>query len=206
MSEVIETTARRERTRQRLLDAAAQVFAEVGLDAASVETVCERAGFTRGAFYSNFDSKDELFLDLARRTSNAKLELLSERVRGLETAPGVVLRPAELLSSLLDIEHDDRLSVLLFSEIRARALRDPAMAAAFMAWDDAMTARVTQLVADIARVSGWELRMAPSEIARQFLITWETASQRAVMAGLDHDALCAAVNERMRELADAIVG
>ena len=58
-------TRSRENTRARLLDAAAQVFAEVGLDGASVEAVCDRAGFTRGAFYSNFESKDELFLMLA---------------------------------------------------------------------------------------------------------------------------------------------
>jgi len=47
-------TRSRENTRARLLEAAAQVFAEAGLDGASVEAVCERAGFTRGAFYSNF--------------------------------------------------------------------------------------------------------------------------------------------------------
>jgi len=50
------TSRRREATRQKLLDAAGLVFAEEGLDAASVEAICERAGFTRGAFYSNFDS------------------------------------------------------------------------------------------------------------------------------------------------------
>ena len=42
------TSRRREATRQKLLDAAALVFAEEGLDAASVEAICERAGFTRG--------------------------------------------------------------------------------------------------------------------------------------------------------------
>ena len=40
---VAGTTRRREATRQKLLDAAALVFAEVGLDAASVEAICERA-------------------------------------------------------------------------------------------------------------------------------------------------------------------
>ena len=49
-------TRSRENTKARLLEAAAQVFAEAGLDGASVEAVCERAGFTRGAVYSNFDS------------------------------------------------------------------------------------------------------------------------------------------------------
>ena len=65
---------RREATKQKLLDAAAQVFAEEGLDAASVEAICERAGFTRGAFYSNFETKDELFLELAGRVARARVD------------------------------------------------------------------------------------------------------------------------------------
>ncbi|EED6225695.1 helix-turn-helix transcriptional regulator, partial [Salmonella enterica subsp. enterica serovar Haifa] len=73
-------TRSRENTRARLLDAAAQVFAEVGLDGASVEAVCERAGFTRGAFYSNFDSKDELFLTLAARVADARVDAVRTRV------------------------------------------------------------------------------------------------------------------------------
>ena len=48
-------TARRAATRERLIDAAIDVFAEKGVLGASVEEICEDAGFTRGAFYSNFD-------------------------------------------------------------------------------------------------------------------------------------------------------
>ena len=70
---VAATTRRREATRQKLLDAAAQVFAEVGLDAASVEAICERAGFTRGAFYSNFETKDELFLELVGNVARERV-------------------------------------------------------------------------------------------------------------------------------------
>src|SRR6478609_1371282 len=77
-------TRSRERTRRKLLDAAAQVFAEVGLDAASVEAVCDRAGFTRGAFYSNFDSKDELFLELAGTVARERVQAVRDRVRELE--------------------------------------------------------------------------------------------------------------------------
>jgi AcrR family transcriptional regulator len=51
-------------TRDRLLEAAAQVFAEKGFYGAAVEEIAERAGFTRGAFYSNFSGKDDLFLAL----------------------------------------------------------------------------------------------------------------------------------------------
>ena len=51
-------------TRQALLDAARDVFLRRGFAGASVEEITAEAGFTRGAFYSNFTSKDELFFEL----------------------------------------------------------------------------------------------------------------------------------------------
>jgi AcrR family transcriptional regulator len=59
----------RDETRTRLLDAAAKVFIETGIGAASVEDITEAAGFSRGAFYSNFADKDELVLALLERMS-----------------------------------------------------------------------------------------------------------------------------------------
>lgn len=52
----------REETRRRLLQAAAAEFAANGFTDTSIEQIVARAGYTRGAFYSNFGSKDELFL------------------------------------------------------------------------------------------------------------------------------------------------
>src|SRR5690242_9102464 len=57
----------RELTTQRLLDAAQRLIAKKGLSAASVENIAAAAGYTRGAFYSNFKSKDDLFIELLRR-------------------------------------------------------------------------------------------------------------------------------------------
>ena len=54
-------------TRVKLIDSAERVFVRAGFDAASVEQIAEEAGFSRGAFYSNFKSKDELFLALLDR-------------------------------------------------------------------------------------------------------------------------------------------
>jgi AcrR family transcriptional regulator len=62
-------------TRRRLLDAAADVFAELGFRAASLTDVADRAGYTIGAVYSNFAGKDELFHALMR-----------ERLRFVENA------------------------------------------------------------------------------------------------------------------------
>ena len=64
------TTPRRTREEQRaqtradLLEAAAEVFARNGYHGTSVDMVAEAAGYTKGAVYSNFESKEELFLAL----------------------------------------------------------------------------------------------------------------------------------------------
>lgn len=55
-------SARRQRTRTALQEAALVVFARRGVAGASIEEICEEGGFTRGAFYSNYATKDELVL------------------------------------------------------------------------------------------------------------------------------------------------
>ncbi|GAB20689.1 putative TetR family transcriptional regulator [Gordonia effusa NBRC 100432] len=67
---------RKANTRQRLLDAALAVFAERGFGQATVQQVCAAADFTRGAFYSNFSSLDELYLEVWRRESDRIIERL----------------------------------------------------------------------------------------------------------------------------------
>lgn len=57
----------RELTSQRLVDAAKRLIARRGLDAASVEDIAESAGYSRGAFYSNFKSKNDLFFEVLRQ-------------------------------------------------------------------------------------------------------------------------------------------
>jgi AcrR family transcriptional regulator len=52
------------RTRAKLMRSAAKLFCRQGLDQASVDDIAQDAGFTKGAFYSNFKSKEELFLAL----------------------------------------------------------------------------------------------------------------------------------------------
>jgi AcrR family transcriptional regulator len=55
---------KQEETRRLLLDAAERVFLQRGMQGSSVEAIAAEAGFTRGAFYSNFRSKEELFVEL----------------------------------------------------------------------------------------------------------------------------------------------
>jgi AcrR family transcriptional regulator len=63
----------RAQTRTRLLDAATDVFKRLGYHGASLEAVAEAAGYTKGAVYSNFDTKADLFLALLDRYVEAEI-------------------------------------------------------------------------------------------------------------------------------------
>lgn len=58
----VRTRPTRDDTCEKLFEAAARVFEEQGIGSASIEAIAAAAGFTRGAFYSNFKSKDELII------------------------------------------------------------------------------------------------------------------------------------------------
>src|SRR5439155_16585739 len=64
---------RRAMTRSHLLAAAAEVFAERGFHAATLDQIADAAGFSKGAVYSNFASKDDLFLALIHERSEAMI-------------------------------------------------------------------------------------------------------------------------------------
>jgi len=77
----VRTRPTRDATRERLFEAAARVFNERGIGAASIEAIAVAAGFTRGAVYSNFASKDELIIamlaDHVERSVRHHLDLLA---------------------------------------------------------------------------------------------------------------------------------
>jgi AcrR family transcriptional regulator len=74
-------------TRAALIESAAQVFAERGFMGASVEAVAERAGYTRGAFYSNFGSKEELFAELLQERVYTRYRAMAQRSAQAESRP-----------------------------------------------------------------------------------------------------------------------
>jgi AcrR family transcriptional regulator len=77
----VRTRPTRDKTCEKLFEAAARVFEEQGIGGASIETIAAAAGFTRGAFYSNFKSKDELIIamleDHLEQTIRRNLDLLA---------------------------------------------------------------------------------------------------------------------------------
>ncbi|QJS13602.1 TetR/AcrR family transcriptional regulator [Streptomyces argyrophyllae] len=140
-------TRRRVHTRARLLDAAFAVFAAKGYGRVSIEEVCEAAGFSRGAFYSNFATLDELFFALYQQRADLIADQVADALAqdgpGLDV-PASVDRVTEVL--LLDVDW-----LLVKTDFLVHAARHPAVARVLLEH----RARLRQAVADrLSRARG----------------------------------------------------
>jgi AcrR family transcriptional regulator len=96
----VRVTKRRAETRARLIEAAFQVFADKGFGQVRIEDVCAAAGYTRGAFYSQFESLEELFFILYDRWATRTADQVRTAMEGadpLRDLAGVVGRIVDTL-------------------------------------------------------------------------------------------------------------
>ncbi|WP_035749177.1 TetR/AcrR family transcriptional regulator [Glycomyces sp. NRRL B-16210] len=96
----------RAEVRRRLREAAAQEFAERGYSESRLEDIAARAGFTKGAVYSNFESKQELFGSVLADRADTELSAVMEHLHGVDDIKGAVAGAARLVASEItgDIE------------------------------------------------------------------------------------------------------
>jgi AcrR family transcriptional regulator len=154
---------RQAQTRAALIEAAGRVFVERGFAGSSVEAIAAEAGFTRGAFYSNFSSKEELFA-----------ELLQERVYSLyadmarrSADPATRTTPRETGERLAAIQAapEGRWIFRLWLELLAHAGRDAEfrkIAAGFWSGNRALTATAIEAA---YREAGASPPLAPERLA-----------------------------------------
>jgi AcrR family transcriptional regulator len=112
---------RRAQTRQELLDAAARVFVKRGFTGSSVEEISAEAGYTRGAFYSNFRSKNELFVELLHDRVYAGYTQMTQQ--GLHERPPTLRETGERLAEM-QASPEGRWLWRLWFECLAQAGRD----------------------------------------------------------------------------------
>jgi AcrR family transcriptional regulator len=79
-------------TRARLLEFAPRVVAREGYEGASIDKIAEAAGFSKGAFYSNFDSKEEFFLELLARHAGQDVVEIGRLLEGVSDAREIIDR------------------------------------------------------------------------------------------------------------------
>jgi AcrR family transcriptional regulator len=153
---------RRAVTVERLLDAALETFAETGFAAASVEDICRRGGFTRGAFYSSFRTKDELFGALFARETARNIALAEAQLAGIEQEDDPVAVGLERCLSAL---RADRTWVLVLTEYRLHAARHPEAAAALQDHVAALNDRLTELIETVAARAALTLTVPAAQLA-----------------------------------------
>ena len=151
----------RDQTRQRLLDAAQSIFLAKGFMATSVEDIAEQAGYTRGAFYSNFGSKSELFLQLLRRDHESVMNEMRAIFEEGESRPQMEARVLEHYST--HFRQND--CFLLWTEGKLQAVRDPEFRLGFLACMRELRAAVTDYVQQFSARVGTPLRMPAEQMA-----------------------------------------
>ncbi len=182
-------SARRAQTRDRLIEAAVAVFAERGVIGASVEEISERAGFTRGAFYSNFADKDDLVLAVLAHYSERDLATVREISAELtddaglrRQPPGVLINMA--LSRMFGDATEERDAVLARHEMDLYAIRRPTLRQPYRTYCDQLEERVAGLIDDTLAIIGLEFTID----SRTAIILLHAGAARAQIGALLSDA------------------
>lgn len=203
-------TPRRQETRLRLIEAAAEVFVEEGLQGASVESICARAGFTRGAFYSNFSSKEQLFLAALTRQYEQRAEQLRQRAEALlpqlQDCSGT-LTPAEVsrfaTELLLPISPVSGWFALE-TEFMLLAMRDPDLASGFTDMLDNIKFELVDVIEELVSAAGRRFVIPADRAIAAFEGLHERALRFSALSGQPPVDGMAELGERITELLFAI--
>lgn len=159
---------KRAQVRADIVSAATSAFESAGYADTSVDAVAAAAGYTKGAVYSNFGSKPELFAEAcAERLAAISADLL-ERVAPVLDAGGErdeLVRP--LAEAVVAATLDTPLRwQLLLNEFRGVALRDPAVDAAYQK----LSARRVAVLVELLSSNAYLARLAPAALQRSVLV------------------------------------
>jgi AcrR family transcriptional regulator len=144
---------RAEATRSRLIHAAEKIFARDGFEAAKLEEIAAEAGHTRGAFYANFDSKEDLFLALLEREISSRIERADQHLQKFRDPEARLRAFREFFLSLCQ----DRRWSLLALEFKLFAVRHPEVKARLAAMNRRLVGSKIGILREIFEASGREL-------------------------------------------------
>jgi AcrR family transcriptional regulator len=154
-----------ERNRERLIDAAREVFGEAGYAKATLDAISERAGFSKGVVYSQFDSKADLFLVLLDRRID---ERAAQNREIAETTD-----PHEALAMLVQAGDQDARAehswARVLIEFRTHASYDPELNRRYAAVHARTVAQLADTLERVCRRAGVEATTTPRTMA-EFLL------------------------------------
>ena len=170
-------------TRSRFLQAAEKIFARDGFDAAKLEEIAAEAGYTRGAFYANFDTKEDLFLALLEREISSRIANLRKQIAKYES-------PSDKLRTLRDFWLDmclDRRWSLLALEFKLFAVRHPEVKTRLVTMHRKLVSSGVELLQQIMDALGRKLPASAHAVGIAFFVlssglTMEHMLDRTVMS------------------------
>jgi len=152
---------RTEATKRKLLRAALRIFARDGFEAASIDDIAVEAGYTRGAFYAHFQSKEDLFFAMLEDQSHKHFEAITKVMEKLE---GKRERLDALREYYVSRVADRRWSILIL-EFKLYALRHPKLRARLADMYRSIRSKMTW--GDIGRI--WDTRSEHTAEAKEFV-------------------------------------
>jgi AcrR family transcriptional regulator len=155
----------REQTTQRLLEAAQKLIAKKGLEAASVENIAAAAGYTRGAFYSNFSSKDDLFIELLRQDHQKATDQLNALRDNALPVDELQSGAREVYSRM----YRDNESFMIWTEARMLAARNTRFRTKLNALMAEKRGQIAEFIRYFYGRVGVTPPMAPEDIAMGFM-------------------------------------
>jgi AcrR family transcriptional regulator len=134
-------------TRTALLRSAAKLFRTRGLQGTSVDQIAQDAGYTKGAFYSNFSSKEELYLVMLDERFAEQLDALDRRLSGTDDPNAQARHAAEEFARSFRGDEDWK---RLYFEFVAHAMRDDRFREELATRHRALRARLTEILREWA--------------------------------------------------------
>ena len=156
---------RRQLTREALVGAAAEVFTAKGFHAASLDEIADAAGFTRGAIYSNFGSKEELLFAVYDRLDDLTLAGMADEIdeRGGGDPLADATAAADVWARLLGRSRD---MIALSLELRLYALRNPEARERLARLERQATDKLAAFIEDTFERQGMRLRAPSADLAQ----------------------------------------
>lgn len=159
---VLTRKERQEQTREQLVEAAARVFARRGYHRATVDEIAAEAGFTIGALYSNFETKEKLFLAIADRQVETRVSEISAVA---DAAVGEREAGAEAAAQLRAFLEADPDWPLLFYEFWSLSVRNPELGDELAGRRDAIRDALAETLKRVAKHHGFNLRFPAPVLA-----------------------------------------
>jgi AcrR family transcriptional regulator len=160
----VQTRAERQaQTRTDLIDAAEEQFTRNGFHATSLDAVADAAGYTKGAVYSNFSSKEDLFFAVYERRVDRHLEHVDALFDATGDAEGEILRVVAAVGDLRRRRADGWMAVFL--EFWTHVLRHPEHRARFAAAHTRAVKPFAVATERFAAQQGVTLAIAPDQLA-----------------------------------------